>query len=193
MTGIEVIKEIERITIANIDFVERKLKHLSEEQLNWKPANSVWSLNEIFAHLNSYIDFYNETISKKVEVTRFREPTMNFVSSPLGRAAWKSMKLGNAQNIKRKFNSPVNYNPSVQKHLVKGNDHQLFVEKENEFLAILEEAKKVNLRKVKVSISLSKIIKLRLGDALYFVTYHNERHVEQARKLMELPNFPKKK
>jgi hypothetical protein len=41
-------------------------------------------------------------------------------------------------------------------------------------------AQKVDLTKVKTAISLSKFIKLRLGDTLRFLVYHNERHILQA-------------
>jgi hypothetical protein len=40
------------------------------------------------------------------------------------------------------------------------------------------------------NISISKIIRLRLGDALLFVVYHNERHVQQAKNLLKHPKFP---
>jgi hypothetical protein len=48
------------------------------------------------------------------------------------------------------------------------------------------------LRRVKIPISISKIIRLRLGDALLFVTYHNERHFQQIANLMAMRDFPKK-
>jgi len=57
---------------------------------------------------------------------------------------------------------------------------------------IAESAATVNLRKVKVPISISKIVRLRLGDALLFVAYHNERHMQQMLNLKKHPNFPKK-
>jgi hypothetical protein len=59
-------------------------------------------------------------------------------------------------------------------------------------LQILDLAAGVNIRKVKVPISISKIVRLRLGDALLFVAYHNERHIQQAINLMKLAQFPKK-
>jgi hypothetical protein len=103
------------------------------------------------------------------------------------------MKLGNAKNVKRKFNAAISYNPRSNPNLVVGSDHELFIENQNKFLSILHDAKAVNIRKAKVSISLSKIIKFRLGDALLFVVYHDERHVEQIKKITAHQNFPKKK
>jgi hypothetical protein len=50
----------------------------------------------------------------------------------------------------------------------------------------------VNLRKVKIPISISKIVRLKLGDALLFVVYHNERHMYQALSILSHAKFPKK-
>lgn len=192
MTGEELINELKNITNENLALFEKKFKHLSTEQLNWKPTPESWSLNEIFAHLNEYARFYHATFQLKIATTKFRTPTPNFISSPLGRAAWKSMKLGNAKNVKRKFRALGSYNPSSNLSLVKGDDWKVFGHKQHELLEILESAKTINIRKVKAPISLSKIIKFRLGDAFYFVVYHTERHLQQALNVLNNNKFPKK-
>ncbi|MFA7273822.1 MAG: DinB family protein [Crocinitomicaceae bacterium] len=192
MTGEEIIANLSALVEDYSNVVEKKLKHLSEEQLNWKATSDAWSLNEVFAHLNEYAQFYHEAFQKKIQITKFRTPTDSFVSSPLGRAAWRSMKLGNAKNVKRKFRAVSAYNPSVSPKLVKGNDWKIFLDKQIELRQILKDAKRINIRKAKAPISLSKIIKFRMGDAFYFVIYHNERHVQQALNTISHPKFPKK-
>ena len=102
------------------------------------------------------------------------------------------MKLGNAKNIKRKFNAPKAYNPTFEKSILDENSIERFNEYQNEWIALLEKVKMVNIRRVKIPLSISKIVKFRLGDALLYVTYHNERHVQQAINLLAHPNFPKK-
>ena len=101
------------------------------------------------------------------------------------------MKLGKANNVKRKFNAPKEYDPVLHPSIVKGNDFETFIGQQNEFLSIIEKSKVVNIRRVKVPISISKIIRLRLGDALLFITYHNQRHVQQIINLTSSVNFPK--
>lgn len=187
------LNELSAITIANKNFIESKVKGLSEKQLQWKNTSNSWNCLEILAHLNEYAKFYNLTFKERIAKTKFNEPKETFVSSPLGRSAWRSMKLGNAKNVKRKFKSPKNYNPSHQTELISTTTVDDFLAYQNELEAIIETAKHVNLRKVKVPISISKIVRLRLGDALMFVCYHNERHIEQLRKLIQHKNFPKKK
>jgi hypothetical protein len=112
------------------------------------------------------------------------------MSSPLGRSAWKSMKLGNAQNIKRRFKSPRSYNPSFHPELVKGTDVGTFLTGQEELLQIFEKAKTINIRKAKIAISISKIVLLRFCYALLFVVYDNERHMQQALNLLQHSKFP---
>lgn len=188
----DILNELLRITEENVQVVEKITKKISEKQLSWRPNPGIWSVGEILAHLNSYSNYYHPVFLSKIESTRFNQPQETFVSSPLGRSAWKSMKLGKKKNVKRKFNAPKNYNPSVHPELVKGNEVETFLASQIELKTILEKAKDVNLRKVKIPISISKIVRLRLGDALKFVIYHNERHIEQLRTLHSHVNFPKK-
>lgn len=185
--------EVIGITRENLDVLKKRFSHFSEQQRNWKPNPQVWSINEIFAHLNVFSRFYHTAFMSRIENTKFREPKENFISSPLGRSAWKSMKLGNAKNVKRKFNAQRAYNPLVDPSLVSGNDVVDFQSSQEELLQIIEKAKTINVRKAKVHISFSKIIRLRFGDALLYVVYHNERHVFQALNLIQHPAFPKKK
>lgn len=192
MTTNQLIEIVTEITKENIDFVSKKVKKLSDTQLKWRPNPGVWSVTEILAHLNSYATYYHPAFLKKIENTRFTSTKEAFISSPLGRSAWKSMKLGKAQNVKRKFKAPKGHNPSIDTELITGNDVSDFIEAQNDLLTIIDKASDVNLRRVKVPISISKIVRLRLGDALLYVTYHNQRHIEQISKLIANPNFPKK-
>jgi len=192
MTTESLFQELEKITKTSIDTVQKQLSKLSQSQLEWKPNSETWNLLEIFAHLNEYALYYHPAFSKKIDTTRFRDPKEQFISSPLGRSAWKSMKLGNAKNVKRKFKAPKLYNPTIVSSIVKPTAITDFIAQQNELLEILNKAKTINIRKSKVGISISKIIRLRFGDALLFVIYHNERHVQQAINLINQRNFPKK-
>ena len=192
MTTKQLIEDVRLITMNNLELIRKKISFLNEDQKSWKINQSSWNINEIFAHMNDYAKFYHSTFIERIEKTRFREPNSIFMSSPLGRSAWKSMKLGNAKNVKRKFKSPKANNPSLDISLLTGNEVSDFEKGQIELLSIIEKATTVNLRKVKVPISISKLIRFRLGDALMFVVFHNERHIQQVLNVMEHPKFPKK-
>jgi hypothetical protein len=190
MTTSQLIEELKRITQSNIDLVNQKFSALNEQQKNWRKDLDSWSINDVFSHLNEFSSYYHAAFSSKIERTRFREAKEVFISSPLGRSAWKSMKLGNAQNIKRKFKSPRSYNPTFNPSLVTTDSISKFEKTQQELLQIIDLAATINLRKAKIAISISKIIRLKFGDALLFVVYHNERHLQQALNILNHRNFP---
>lgn len=192
MTTATLFQELETITNASIDTVKKRFSKLSQAQLEFRANRESWNLLEIFAHLNEYANYYHPAFSKKIDTTRFRDPRLNFISSPLGKSAWMSMKLGKSNNVKRKFNAPKLYNPTVVPSIVKPTAVNDFIDGQHELLNILERAKTINVRKSKIGIAISKIIRLRFGDALLFVVYHNQRHVQQALNLMNHRNFPTK-
>jgi len=192
MTTKELVQIVTKITEENLDVLRNAVTKMSDKQLNWVPNPGVWSVNQVMAHLNVYGKYYHPTILKKIKNTRFRSTKEAFISSPLGRSAWKSMKLGNAKNIKRKFKAQKGYNPAIDKGLLSGNELETLIDQQTELLSIIEEAQSVNLRRVKIPISISKIVRLRLGDALLFIVYHNQRHIQQIINLRTSSNFPKK-
>ncbi len=57
---------------------------------------------------------------------------------------------------------------------------------EIKLLGFLSEVDQLNLTKTKTAVSISKFIKMRLGDTLQFVSYQNQRHLIQANKAVEL-------
>lgn len=187
------VDELTKLSEEHIKRIQSKFKHLSENQKKWRPNEHSWNLLEIFSHLNEFAKYYHPVFEDKIVNTKFQEAKAPFLSSPLGKSAWKSMKLGNARNVKRKFKAQKNYNPTTNPDLLSEDAIEKFLENQNRFINILERAKNINLRRSKVPISLSRIVRLRMGDALMYVAYHEDRHVEQAFKIFKHPNFPKKK
>ena len=122
MTTLDLRSTLSEITTNNIQQATSWMSKLSEKQLNWRPNPGIWSIAEVLAHLNSYARYYHPAIQKKIETTRFRTEKENFLSSPLGRSAWKSMKLGRANNVKRKFKAPKGHNPTIDTELIQGTE-----------------------------------------------------------------------
>ncbi len=189
----QLIKELKTITASNIAVINKKCVHLNIDQLNWRPMHGAWNIIEVLWHLNEYAKYYHPTFESKIENAKFRDFKEIFTPSPLGRSAWKSMKLGRAKNIKRKFKAPKPMNPTFINELHGENELTAFIEHQEKLLTLLDKSNTVNWRKTKVPISISKLVRLRLGDALMFVIYHNERHIQQIVNILIHPNFPKKK
>jgi uncharacterized damage-inducible protein DinB len=188
-TGL-LFNELEKITNENIQTIEEKFTHLSNDQLNWKPRQDYWNIREVFAHLYEFAKYYHSAFSKKIDTTRFVEPTENFVSSPLGKSMWSAMKLGNAKNVKRKMKSHKLYNPTIVPSIVTETVVQDLLTSQHELLKIINRAKGINIRKAKIKLANNNVIKFRIGDALLYVIYHNQRHIQQAINLLQHSKFP---
>lgn len=183
------IEELISVTKNNL-IVSEKLAELSDKQLDWKPSSNVWSIKENIAHLNGFSSYYQNKFKIKIFKTKFKTPSTEFISSPLGKSTWNAIKLGKFKNIKRKFKSAKIYNPEINLDLLRGDLVKKLIENQNEMIQIIEDSKNVSLKRVKIPISTSTIIRLRLGDAMLYHVYHNERHIQTIQTLLNHPNFP---
>jgi hypothetical protein len=59
-----------------------------------------------------------------------------------------------------------------------------FNKQQEQLLDLLSKAAGVSLTRTKTAISISKLIKLKLGDTFRVVIYHNQRHLVQAQKAL---------
>jgi hypothetical protein len=65
-----------------------------------------------------------------------------------------------------------------------------FLKQQYALLDYLERAKKVNIAGVRIPISISRLIKLKLGDTFRFVIAHEQRHFIQIHNTLEALNVP---
>jgi hypothetical protein len=71
---------------------------------------------------------------------------------------------------------------------------ELFSEFENyqkNILILIEKSRYYNINEIKITSSIGRIIRFKLGNALRFVIAHNQRHIQQAMNVFQHENFPK--
>lgn len=185
------VKKLSDIVVKCNAQIHEQFGDLTPTQLNWQPNERSWSIAQCIAHLNAYYRYYLPVFSGKISNTRFQETTAFFSSSPLGIAVYRSVKLGKVNNVKRKLKSTKDYNPLINTSLSTENVIEEYSTHTDEFIRVLNESATINMRKTKCPLSLRPVVKLNLGDALIFMAYHNERHVEQMRRTMLSAQFPK--
>jgi hypothetical protein len=83
----------------------------------------------------------------------------------------------------KKMKSPKDKNPS--RTALSITTINRFLKQQEQLLNLLQRSRGIDLTRTKTAISLSKFIRLRLGDTLRFYTYHIERHVWQAEGVMK--------
>lgn len=172
------VNELLTLTEQSISSVQ-KFKSLSESKLNFKTKNTEWSILECIEHLNLYGDFYLPEIEKVLLENKQKAESNIFESGFIGNYFANLMKRKNGKI--KKMKTPKDKDPINSSLSITTIDRQI---KQLEKLKILlEQSRTVNLTKIKTAISLTKLIKLRLGDTLRFVVYHIERHILQAQNI----------
>lgn len=159
------------------DVIERaeRIARLPEEKLQFKADAASWSALECLEHLNRYSVFYLPEI--KLRLTSAKSGGDSFKSGLLGNYFSKSMLPKTPLNKMKTFKV---MNPNQSNLSLTVIDQ--FIIDQKKLLSLLKEAETVNLTKTKTAISISKFIKLRLGDTLRVVVYHNCRHIGQAER-----------
>ena len=174
----ELITELKEKTRVNIRKAEG-FKKLTDKEINYKETIDKWSILECMEHLNIYGDFYNSEIKKCIKQTHTTSAKI-FKSGVIGNYFVNLIspkeKLNKMKTLK--VNNPLG--SSLDKSCI-----DKFINQQKEYLELIEKSKHINLTKTKTAISISKLIKLRLGDTFRFITAHNERHLIQAENILK--------
>lgn len=167
------------------------LKEKSEEQLNYKQHPESWSVLECLEHLNLYGRFYLPEIEQRMTTFPLRRGAegedVKHCFDPVFKSGWLGNYFANSMLPKQKLNKMKtfkNMNPLNSKLDKKVIDE--FISQQEQMLHLLEESRKISLNKTRTAISISKLIKLKLGDTFRFVIYHNQRHMVQAQRIQNV-------
>ncbi|WP_228376700.1 DinB family protein [Chryseobacterium formosense] len=171
----QLLNELKNFTNENLEFVE-SLLNISDEKLNFRNSEKSWSILECLEHLNLYGKFYIPEITNRLKNSDTK-PIDIFSSGILGNYFAKSMLPKENLNKMKTFKSMNPIHSDLDKRVLTE-----FIAQQKQMIQLLNDAENVNLNKVKTSISISKFIKLKLGDTFRFVIYHNLRHIEQAKR-----------
>lgn len=152
-------------------------RDLPLEKLNWKASDDSWSMLECLEHLNLYGDFYLPEIKRVIEKSSTPSEE-TFSSGLLGNYFANSMLPKQGMKTMKTF---ADKNPAGS--ALDASHLKRFIEQQQAMLQLQASAASVSLRKTKTGISISKWIRLRLGDTFRFVINHNERHLVQAEKI----------
>ncbi|MGB3800065.1 MAG: DinB family protein [Lewinella sp.] len=153
----------------------RKLAQLPTDQLRKRPAPGSWNALECLEHLNRLNAPYHERIFAALDNAGSRPAVATFTSGWIGNKMAASMKpVPGTKAV-----------PTLKKMNPAGAvlDRSIldrFLADERQLRGFIDRARNVNLNRVKIRSPLVWILRLRLGDTLRLLTYHDWRHLEQA-------------
>jgi len=172
--------------IALLDALENQVElHLEEAirtfqnlpvEIALKPAtNGGWSIAQCLEHLNTYGDFYLPEIAKALHGNQIVDSDPQFKSGWLGHYFTHMMQPGSGKKMKAFKNHIPADHPDAPRVIA------TFIQQQEILLQYLRLARQADLHK-RLPISISKLIRLQLGDVFQFVIAHNERHIQQAKR-----------
>ena len=157
----------------------KAFKELPQADLNRKINPNSWSVLECIEHLNLYGNFYLPEIDNRISNATTVSQSIVFKSGMLGDYFVKIIRPESKKKMKAvksmdTTGSQLNFTTIDQ-----------FIKQLEELKRLLIASKNVDLTKVKTAISLTTLVKLRLGDTFRFLIYHNQRHIQQAQRVAE--------
>ncbi len=170
-----------------LDFLESRVEgHLQEaikvfqnesDAVLLRPAaNGGWSIAQCLEHLNGYGHYYLPQIKVGLNKPANQVMSETFKSTWFGNYFTRMMEPTTGT---KKYKAFKNHIPAI--NLEAPDVVAEFIRQQEELLTYLKVARISNLD-TKIPISISKWVKLKLGDVLQFVIAHNERHIMQAKR-----------
>lgn len=161
-----------------MDQAER-LKSRELSSLHWRSHPSSWNILECYEHLNRYGEFYLPQIASKIKLSSTKNEPF-FKPGFLGDYFANNMLPKDKLNKMKTFKDKDPLNASLDKTVI---DH--YLQQQVILLDLLDQSRQVSLNKVKISTSISNLIKLKLGDTFRFYINHMIRHSKQIDRVSE--------
>ena len=172
MESVILISSLQQQTSQFINQAEQ-LGELSLQDLRWREHEKSWSILECLEHLNLYGEYYLPEIENAIQTSKTRAESQ-FKSGPIGGYFAKSMLPGEKIKKMKTFKDKDPIYAALDKSVL-----EKFMGQQQKFQELLTQSLKVSLNQVKIKTSISKFIRLKLGDTFQFMVNHNLRHLRQ--------------
>lgn len=169
-----------------LDFTNDLQQRYSREALETTDGPGRWNCLQVLEHLNSYYRYYFPIIEQRM-ASAGAQPLGEYNPGWLGAYLTRSM-LPKNEAVGLKMKAFKDHSPARDMNaaavLAEFSSHQ------RRLLDTLDRAAGVDMKAIRIPISIARWIKLPLGDLLSFLVAHNERHHFQMEKLLGLGHQP---
>ncbi|MCI0450734.1 MAG: DinB family protein [Chlorobi bacterium] len=167
--------------------VEESFGKLSESQLNWKPAPDRWGVGECLEHLikgNRLYFIQFEKIAKGEHKNSIWQSVSPF-SGFFGNFLVKAVSPDNVKKVK----AAAVFKPS--RSLIPLSIVSEFSKTNDELSSFIKKFEGIDIKKIKITSPVAGFITYSLENTLKLLTIHEQRHINQAKRVMETDVFPK--
>jgi hypothetical protein len=182
------LKTVTAETDKNSDAARTLTSGLTEAQLNWKPSAEQWSIAQCLQHLTVATNEFERYFQTALESARKKWPASNpprYKPSMLG--GWLAKQV--SPEAPRKVTAPKIFRPADSSNI--SGALEKFVNQQSRFLAFVRESAGIDYNKTRLRSPVTPLIRYSLADAFVITVVHGQRHLAQARRVREMPGFPK--
>jgi hypothetical protein len=154
-----------------------KLKNEDLHSLTWKANETSWSVLECLEHLNLYGNFYLPQMENKIKNSNTKWES-EFKPGLLGNYFAKSMLPKEKLNKMKTFKDKNPLNAKLDKSVI-----DVFLKQQTQLIELINQSRNVSLNKVKIESTISRLIRIKLGDTFRFLINHILRHLKQAERV----------
>lgn len=173
-TSTQWIDDLEALTDRHLAVVQ-DLQKMDFKTLSRKPNPKAWNALECIEHLNLYGNYYLKKIRDTLESKTLPPARKTYKSGWSGNYFAKEMWPDEKSKKTKTFKKMNPAGSDLSMEVLKEFEQQQFLMQE-----LLEKSRNVDLMKIKIPLTISRWVRLSLGDILRIVIYHNERHIRQA-------------
>jgi hypothetical protein len=176
--------------IDELDTTDRRVndlaRGLSPKQLNWKPAEDLWSVGQCLQHLYAANEVYLPAIANALD-DRPPCPVQDITPGWFGR--WfirtyiEPSSRGKRARAPRKITPARQIDPSVLDLFLRSNDAAR---------DLVRRAGAYNINRIRFRNPFIPLLRFTVGTGLEIVWRHQRRHLLQAERIKQTPTFPRR-
>jgi uncharacterized damage-inducible protein DinB len=151
-------------------------------KLTYCTEETQWSVAQVLEHINAYNRHYLPLIEKSM-VHISKDTSAWFIPGFWGDYFTKMMMPKNVYEIRNKMKTGKYYTPDKGANV--DTIFKEFFQHQNKLLQLLDVARRRNLNTIRLPITVSKLVRLKLGDLFRFLVAHEQRHMMQARNAIK--------
>jgi uncharacterized damage-inducible protein DinB len=171
------LDQLSQVTESHIRKAIDDYQNMLDEQLLQPAEDGGWSIAQCLDHLNGYGMFYFPLMQNGMEQRVTANPDYN--STWLGDQFTKSLHPDTGKMKMKAFKAHRPPRELNAKAVVAE-----FIRQQEDLLAMMKLARQRDLTSIKIPTSISRWIRMNLGDTFRFIVAHNERHMRQAGRIL---------
>ena len=159
--------------------------HLTPSQLNWKPSAERWSVAQCFDHLLTSNKGYLPIIDNVLAgYKRTFWQSMPVLPGLMGKLLVKSMDPASTRKVK----APKRFQPAQSD--ISGSVINDFAEQQKHLVDKMKATEHLDLEKIVITSPVAGAVIYSLMDAYRLIVVHEQRHFQQAKRVIEETGFP---